>query len=97
MFHVLEVVQNFLYIKFEILTGSDNVITSTLAKFFLFFPNDSILYYKDHILLPMIKHNFTLYVPTEDLSWFIAYRNEIKSKGIMDILRKSYEETHTSE
>lgn len=97
MFHVLEVVQNFSYIKFEILTRTDNVITSALAKFFLFFPSDSILYYKIHILLPMIKHNFTLYVPTEDLSWFIAYRNEIKSKGIMDILRKSYEETHTSE
>lgn len=96
MFHVLEVVQNFLYIKFEILTGSDNVITSTLAKFFYFF--QTIVYYTImNIPSNMIKHNFTLYVPTEDLSWFIAYRNEIKSKGIMDILRKSYEETHTSE
>lgn len=46
MFHVLEVVQNFSYIKFEILLRTDNVITSTLAKFFLFFPSDSILYDK---------------------------------------------------
>ena len=43
MFHVLEVVQNFSYIKFEILTGNDNVITSTLAKFFYFF--QTIVYY----------------------------------------------------
>lgn len=96
MFHVLEVVQNFLYIKFEILFRMNNVITGTLAKFFYFF--QTIVYYTmSNIYYDMVKHNFTLYVPTEDLSWFIAYRNEIKSKGIMDILRKSYEETHTSE